>query len=88
MREKSLSILENLPPAQNIAIIAACPTGADPVISHGITARVLRGLLVGGDDWHGVKVAGNAPQGTVFRIQDGAEEAVHVGSGVAGVKAA
>ena len=58
------------------------------VISHGITARVLRGLLVGGDDWHGVKVAGNAPQGTVFRIQDGAEEAVHVGSGVAGVKAA
>jgi broad specificity phosphatase PhoE len=58
------------------------------VISHGITARVLRGILVGGEDWHGVKVAGNAPQGTVFRIENGAEHAVHLGTGVASVRAA
>jgi broad specificity phosphatase PhoE len=57
-------------------------------ISHGITARVLRGLLIGGDDWHGVKVAPNAPQGTVFRIKDGIEQVLHTGSGVHGVRAA
>ena len=51
------------------------------VISHGITASVLRGLLVGGEDWHGVPVAPRAPQGTVFRIRDGVEEALHIGSG-------
>ena len=51
------------------------------VISHGITASVLRGILVGGEDWHGVPVAPRAPQGTVFRIRDGAEEALHIGSG-------
>jgi probable phosphoglycerate mutase len=51
------------------------------VISHGITASVLRGLLVGGEDWHGVPVAPRAPQGTVFRIRDGKEEALHIGSG-------
>jgi broad specificity phosphatase PhoE len=50
-------------------------------ISHGITASVLRGLLVGGEDWHGVPVAPRAPQGTVFRIRDGVEEALHIGSG-------
>jgi probable phosphoglycerate mutase len=51
------------------------------VISHGITSTVLRGLLVGGEDWHGVPVAPRAPQGTVFRIRDGKEEAIHIGSG-------
>jgi probable phosphoglycerate mutase len=75
------------------ARLASWLTELDPsrpalVISHGITARVLRGLLVGGDDWHGVMVAANAPQGTVFRIENGAEEAVHLGTGVAGVRAA
>lgn len=57
-------------------------------ISHGITARVLRGLLVGGEDWHGVKIAANAPQGTVFRIVDGRESVILTGSGTAGVRAA
>jgi probable phosphoglycerate mutase len=57
-------------------------------ISHGITARVLRGLLVGGDDWHGVRVAADAPQGTVFHIRDGQESVLHTGSGVQGVRAA
>lgn len=57
-------------------------------ISHGITARVLRGLLIGGDDWQGVKVAPNAPQGTVFHIKDGVERVLHTGTGVHGVRAA
>jgi probable phosphoglycerate mutase len=57
-------------------------------IGHGITARVLRGLLVGGDDWHGVRVAADAPQGTVFHITDKGERMLHVGSGVQGVRAA
>lgn len=57
-------------------------------ISHGITARVLRGILVGGDDWHGVKVAPDAPQGTVFRISDGGETVLLTGAGVHGVRAA
>ncbi len=67
--------------------------GLDPgrpvlAISHGITARVLRGLLVGGSDWHGVKVAPNASQGTVFHIRNGVETVLHTGSGVHGVRAA
>lgn len=57
-------------------------------ISHGITARVLRGLLVGGRDWHGVKVADDAPQGSIFHIADGAETLLHVGEGTHGVRAA
>ncbi len=57
-------------------------------ISHGITARVLRGLLVGGADWHGVKVAVDAPQGTVFRVCNGVEELLLTGSGAVGVRAA
>ena len=67
--------------------------GLDPArpvlaISHGITARVLRGLLIGGEDWQGVKVAANAPQGTVFHIRDGVESVLHTGTGVHGVRAA
>jgi probable phosphoglycerate mutase len=57
-------------------------------ISHGITARVLRGLLVGGHDWHGVKVAPNAAQGTVFQIRDGVESVLLAGAGAHGVRAA
>ena len=68
-------------------------SGLDParpvlVISHGITARVLRGLLVGGRDWHGVKVANDAPQGTVVQIRDGVESILLTGSGLQGFRAA
>jgi probable phosphoglycerate mutase len=53
------------------------------VISHGITARVLRGRLVGGEPIEPgcVPIAADAPQGTVFRIVDGREDAIHVGHG-------
>ncbi|MBV8971510.1 MAG: histidine phosphatase family protein [Sphingomonadaceae bacterium] len=58
------------------------------VISHGITLRVLRGLLAGGRDFEGVKLAGDAPQGTVFRMEDGVETAIHVGAGQGGMRGA
>ncbi len=67
--------------------------GLDParpalVISHGITARVLRGLVAGGAAWHGVPVAGDLPQGTVVEISDGAERVLLTGSGAQGARAA
>ncbi len=51
------------------------------VISHGMTARVLRGALVGGEPIEAgcVPIAGDAPQGTVFRIEGGRERAIHIG---------
>jgi len=58
------------------------------VISHGMTARVLRGLLVGGRMYEGVAIAADLPQGTIVRIADGAEVAVHLGSGATGPRAA
>ncbi|KPF79183.1 phosphoglycerate mutase [alpha proteobacterium AAP81b] len=57
-------------------------------ISHGVTARVLRGLLAGGEEWHGVRVAADAPQGTVFRIVDGVESVILTGSGARSARAA
>ncbi len=51
------------------------------VISHGISARVLRGLLVGGAPHFGVAIAPDAPQGTIFKIENGSESMLHVGSG-------
>lgn len=57
------------------------------VISHGITLRVLRGMLAGGRAFEGVILAEDAPQGTVFRIEDGVAAALHVGAGVSGARA-
>lgn len=56
------------------------------VISHGVTARILRGQLVGGTPFEPgcVPIAEEAPQGTVFRIEGGREQPVHVGSGSSG----
>ncbi|MCG2841943.1 histidine phosphatase family protein [Sandaracinobacter sp. RS1-74] len=64
--------------------------GAAPalVISHGITSRVLRGLLVGGRAYAGVEIAADLPQGSISRIADGAERALHIGSGASGPRAA
>ena len=56
------------------------------VISHGITLRVLRGLLAGGRTFEGVTLADDAPQGTVFRFEDGIRTALHVGTGRAGAR--
>ncbi len=56
------------------------------VISHGITLRVLRGLLAGGRAFEGVKLADDAPQGTVFRVEDGVTTALHIGAGHSGAR--
>lgn len=58
------------------------------VISHGMTARVLRGLLVGGRPYEGVEIAADLPQGTIVRIESGTETSVHLGSGTTGPRAA
>ena len=67
--------------------------GLDPardvlVISHGITLRVLRGLLGGGQDFEGVTIADDAPQGTVFELTDGVQSVLHEGAGHSGARAA
>jgi probable phosphoglycerate mutase len=64
--------------------------GAAPalVISHGMTARVLRGLLVGGALYEGVAVAADVPQGTVMRIANRSESPVVAGDGAAAFRAA
>lgn len=85
-----------IPGGEHYADIAArvadwlADAGAAPalVISHGMTARVLRGLLVGGRPYHDVPIAADLPQGTVVRIADGAEEALHLGTGTEGPRAA
>lgn len=51
------------------------------VISHGITLRVLRGLLAGGEPHEGVMLADNAPQGTIFAIENGVQTILHLGDG-------
>lgn len=56
------------------------------VISHGITLRVLRGMLAGGRLFEGVTLADDAPQGTVFRIDDGVQTALHVGAGASAAR--
>ena len=56
------------------------------VISHGITLRVLRGMLAGGRPFEGVKLADDAPQGTVFRVEDGVATALHMGAGHSGAR--
>jgi probable phosphoglycerate mutase len=58
------------------------------VISHGMTARVLRGLLVGGAVYEGVAVAPDVPQGTVMRIAAGEEVPILTGEGSAAFRAA
>jgi probable phosphoglycerate mutase len=68
--------------------LADAGTAPALVISHGMTARVLRGLLVGGRPYHGVEIAADLPQGTVVRIAGGAEDSLHLGSGTSGPRAA
>ena len=58
------------------------------VISHGITLRVLRGLLAGGAPYEGVPLADDAPQGTIFVIENGVQSILHTGAGTIGVRAA
>lgn len=53
------------------------------VVMHGISSRVLRGILTGAPDREGcgAPVAGPLPQGSVVMIKDGAETLIGRGSG-------
>ena len=58
------------------------PPGRDALaVSHGVTSRVLRGLLAGGRAFEGVPLGDALPQGSVARIEDGVETVLHVGAG-------
>jgi broad specificity phosphatase PhoE len=64
-------------------------TDADPgdrlVIMHGISSRVLRGVMTGAADLAGyaAPAAPGLPQGSVVMIARGAESVVHLGAGQA-----
>ncbi|ASK87359.1 histidine phosphatase family protein [Sphingorhabdus sp. SMR4y] len=53
------------------------------LISHGMTSRVLRGLLVGADPHprFDAPIAEGLPQGSIVQIRDGVEEVIHLGGG-------
>lgn len=51
------------------------------LISHGMALRVLRGLLCGGAAFAGTVVAEDAPQGTIFLIEQGVQQRLHDGNG-------
>jgi probable phosphoglycerate mutase len=53
------------------------------IIMHGISSRVLRGVM-NGCDVHpdfGTPIAGGLPQGSIVMIEQGRESVVHLGSG-------
>lgn len=58
------------------------------VISHGMTARVLRGMLAGGRPFHGVPIAADVPQGTIMRLAGGTEAPLYLGQGTSGPRVA
>lgn len=53
------------------------------LISHGMTSRVLRGLLTGGPLLESIAapMANSLPQGSMVQIVDGEETTVHLGAG-------
>lgn len=54
------------------------------VLMHGMSARVLRGILLGLpiDPRYGAPIAPNLPQGTLVMIGNGIEKIIHSGDGV------
>ena len=89
--------LEPVPGGERYADVAArardwlaglAPEGPQLVITHGQVARVLRGALVGGAEWHGVPIAEDVPQGSIMRIANGREERLLTGGGRQGADAA
>ncbi|WBH17438.1 histidine phosphatase family protein [Sphingomonas radiodurans] len=52
------------------------------VIMHGISSRVMRGVMTGAPvDGFGAPVCGSHPQGTVTMLERGRETVVHLGTG-------
>jgi probable phosphoglycerate mutase len=60
--------------ARLAAWLAALPADRDVLaVTHGMTSRVLRGLLAGGAPFDGVALADSVPQGSIVQIEDGLE---------------
>lgn len=86
-------LLHPAPDGERYAAIAArvagwlAETANDPgdrlVIMHGISSRVLRGVMTGADDMpgYGAPAAPGLPQGSVVAIAHGVETVVHRGTG-------
>lgn len=85
-------LLKCAPDGENYAAIAArvsgwlADTATDPgdrlVIMHGISSRVMRGVMTGAPlDGCGAPVLPGNPQGTVTMIERGVETIVHLGTG-------
>lgn len=55
------------------------------VIMHGISSRVLRGVMTGGEvhPEFGAPIAAGLPQGSVVAIERGVETVIHTGAGYA-----
>ena len=53
------------------------------VIMHGISSRVMRGVMTGQPlvDRFGAPAAGHLPQGSLVMIENGVETIVHLGGG-------
>ncbi|MFD1613036.1 histidine phosphatase family protein [Sphingomonas tabacisoli] len=53
------------------------------VIMHGMSSRVLRGLMtgLGADARWGAPIAPSLPQGSMVMIEDGVERVIHLGAG-------
>jgi len=53
------------------------------LISHGMTSRVLRGMLCSlpAHQTYKVPIAGGLPQGSIVEIVDGTETVIHLGGG-------
>ena len=91
--DPATGLLLPAPGGESYAAIAArvggwlADTGGDAgdrlVIGHGISSRVLRGLMIGAavDATAGVAVAPGLPQGSVSLVERGAETVVHRGTG-------
>jgi probable phosphoglycerate mutase len=64
----------------------ASENGERLVIMHGISSRVLRGMLTGAAHRPGydAPVAEGLPQGSIVRIEDGVETILHLGNGTHG----
>lgn len=60
------------------------------VIMHGLSSRVLRGLLTGAepDPQCGAPMAPSLPQGSIARIEEGVESVIHDGGGGHGASGA
>ena len=91
--ETETRLLKPAPDGESYADIAArvsdwyAEHGTTPgdklVIMHGISSRVLRGVLLGLDPLpnHGVPVAPGLPQGSLVMIEDGVETLIMEGDG-------